>query len=739
MKKKLFYYTVTLCLIVGIVMIFAINASAEKLTGDCGENVTYELDTDTGVLIISGSGEMKDFGWCSAPWYSKKSYIKEVIIGEGITTVGKYAFMQCDALTKVDFPNSLETIKDSSFYYCSKLTNLDIPDGVQSIEYGAFNGCSALTELVIPDSVTEVGYGAFDGCSQVARLSLGAKLESIGDYAFRDVSVTELVIPDSVTWIGSDAFSGCESLSAITIGKNVTHIGSNAFNGDYNLEKITWSAKNVADFSSNNYVFNTNKKVTVVFDDNVETIPAYCFCTSASAYIAVPINEITIGKNVKKIGKEAFSNSARIPYVNITDLASWCEIEFGSYSSNPVYYATKFYFDGEVLEELVVPENVTKIGAYAFYGCTALTSVSVSDSVESIGEYAFAYCRQLTDLSLGESLETVGAYAFDECSALESITFEDNIFKVGEGAISDTKYFKNTMSSKVPVYLGKCLISVRPDVIGNVLTIEDGTKGIGDGAFKYYADIKTITIPDSVKHIGKSAFYSCSGVTTLYMGSGIESVDEGAFEACGKSMEVYYSGDVSDWAAIEFGNQNSNPVYNREKLYIDNKLLSGDIVISDGTMKIGSYAFYGFSGITGVTLPKTITAIGEYAFYSCNGLTDVYYLGSRGMWRKISIASSNNSLKNATMHYEIEMPGEIDVEVTQTWYNSVVIESEEIKEENKVVAIMLADGQYVHKEVEKEYGVYEVYCDGAETVKIFIWESYETMKPLCEPIEVNLY
>lgn len=801
-KKVLISFIALVCLVFCLSMI---SANAEVITGECGENALYSLNTETGVMTISGEGKMKDYSWGYTPWEYDKKYIKSVVIEEGITTVGAYAFMECPQLTTISLPDGLEEIKDSAFYYSSKIQDFTIPDSVKLIETGAFIGCGELTEIIIPDNVEEIGDSAFSGCMKVEKVVLGEKLEIIDDYAFSSLKITELVIPDSVTYIGKEAFSGCSSLKEVTIGEKVNYLGSGIFNSSRNLEKITWKAKAAGDSYSGSNLFYTEKKVTLVITDNVEKIPAYCF----ESLLGMWITDMTVGKNVNTIGNSAFK-SARIDTVNINDLAAWCEIKFGDDNSNPVKMATKFYIDGKVVEDLVVPEGVKKIENYAFYCCTALKTVTIPDSVETIGDYAFAFCKGMTDLELGENVTAIGDFAFDSCEVLANITSYDNIVKVGTEAIHDTPYFKSLMSAKKPVYLGKCLVSVRPDVIGTDLVIENGTKGIADSAFQNFTGIVNITIPDSVEYVGNRAFSYCSGVKTLTIGTGLKAVDEFGFESCGKAITFNYNGTISDWAKIEFANHTANPAHNTIGswtsgiFYVDGNEVMGDIVIEEGVEKIGNYTFYNLKNITSVTLPDSLKTVGEYAFYACNGmtkldlgsgvevidnhafencgrltsvtipdsvyeiaiysfkgcsnltevrigkgvediqsyafnscskLTDVYYAGSRGMWRKVSIGTPNDSLENATMHYGIEMPGEIDVEATQTWYNSVIIESDEIKEENKIVAIKFTGDGYVHEEVYFEDGFGEVECSGAETVKIFVWESYETMRPLCEPIE----
>ena len=168
-----------------IALLMGLSANAEE-SGTCGPNLRWHL-TDNGVLTISGKGEMNDYSANyfenRAPW---RGYdIKRIIIGDGVTTIGVYAFAGCSSLTSVTIPNSVTTIGEEAFEGCRALTSVTIPNSVTKIGDSAFEDCSALTSVTIPNSVTKIGDHAFDYCSAL-------------------ISVT---IPNSVTTIGEDAFT----------------------------------------------------------------------------------------------------------------------------------------------------------------------------------------------------------------------------------------------------------------------------------------------------------------------------------------------------------------------------------------------------------------------------------------------------------------------------------------------------------------------------------------------------
>ena len=124
------------------------------ISGRCGDSITWTL-YDSGNLTLSGSGEMWNYGYGTSPF---KDYgIRKVTIGDGITSIGSYAFLGCSGLTELTLPNSVTSIEFGAFYDCSGLTELTLPSSVTSIGNGAFIGCSGLTELTLPNSVTSIG------------------------------------------------------------------------------------------------------------------------------------------------------------------------------------------------------------------------------------------------------------------------------------------------------------------------------------------------------------------------------------------------------------------------------------------------------------------------------------------------------------------------------------------------------------------------------------------------------
>ena len=217
--KKIISLLLSLAMLLTITSGLNLTAFADTITGECGDNVTYSLDTSTGVLTISGTGKMTDYYYSTnSPFYDNAS-IKSVVIESGVTNIGDFAFEYCESLTDITIPNSVTSIDYAAFCHCTSLKSVTIPDSVTSIGNAAFSGCTSLTGVKIPDSVTSIGEWAFEYCE----------------------SLTGVKIPDSVTSIGKFAFDNCTSLTSVTIPNSVTSIRESAFEDCTRLKDVYYT------------------------------------------------------------------------------------------------------------------------------------------------------------------------------------------------------------------------------------------------------------------------------------------------------------------------------------------------------------------------------------------------------------------------------------------------------------------------------------------------------------------
>lgn len=197
-------------------------------TGSCGGNLTWLLDN--GVLTISGTGAMDDYDQENMPWYIYKHRVNRVVIEEGVTSIGAYAFYSHDKLCSVSIAGSVETIGNDAFDDCCMLGEIVIPDGVRSIGDYAFWYCTNLTSVIMADSVEKIGNSAFAECSQLESIRLSNSIAVLPNSLFHACGNLKTVnIPKSLTVVGNGAFYGCGQIEAVTLPETLETIKGSAF------------------------------------------------------------------------------------------------------------------------------------------------------------------------------------------------------------------------------------------------------------------------------------------------------------------------------------------------------------------------------------------------------------------------------------------------------------------------------------------------------------------------------
>ena len=305
-----------------------------------GENNSY-FSTIDGVLFNKDATEILCY-----PGGLKGSYI----ISDSVTSIGDYAFYDCDGLTSITIGNSVTSIEERAFAYCDVLTSVTIGDSVTSIGEQAFYDCDGLTSITIPDSVTSIGRNAFYDCDGLTSITIPDSVTSIGYSAFENCSsLTSVTIGDNVTSIGYRAFRDCSSLTSITIPDSVTSIGDYAF---YHCSKLT-----------SVYITDIAAWCNIKFEDYYAN-PLYC---ADNLYVNNKlITELVIPEGVTSINENVFRG-------------------FGGFN------------------RLVLPKSMSVVSDYAFYGCKGLKTVMIPETVYEINKYAFDGCSALSVVEYGGS------------------------------------------------------------------------------------------------------------------------------------------------------------------------------------------------------------------------------------------------------------------------------------------------------------------------------------------------
>ncbi len=414
----------TIVMLISMLTCFVLPAAGATsgTTGDC----TWTLDGT--VLTISGTGAM---GWCySKPWGSS---ITEVIIEEGVTSIGAYAFDGCSNLTSVTIGESVEYIDEAAFRKCS-IESISIPDSVIFIDWGVFIGCDKLNAVRLGKNIKSIGNMAFYGCSQLSSINLPSSLSSIGYSAFYDCRrLTSITIPSNITSIEQETFYNCTNLILITIPDTVTSVVKSAFynTGIYN-DKSNW--KDGILYIDNHLIQAQSTITSCIVKEGTISISAGAF--QGSNYLT----ELIIPDSVKTIGYSAFADCKSLESIDLPERL--LRVESGT------------FYGCNSLTSVIIPDSVNTIMSSAFYGCTNLELLQLGKNVTSIGYNAFGNCKKLTSVIIPNRVTAIGEKAFDGCSNLMEATMQSlNTWMADDAFPSTTKIIYDITVDEIKPHL----------------------------------------------------------------------------------------------------------------------------------------------------------------------------------------------------------------------------------------------------------------------------------------------
>ena len=608
----------------------------KTISGSCGESCTYTMDTGIGTMIISGTGDMADYSKTSSwstdantPWYAYRDCIKQIVISDGVTSVGDYAFYNCENVENIDFGNVVRIGKSSfvrnTYNSDAPLTEINLPVSLKTIDSGAFYYCYSLKKLIYQGTINDwvdisfvnensnpikYTHNLYIAGEAVTDVNITASVTEIKPYAFYGFSgMKSLTLPDTIENIGKGAFYQCRGLENITLPCSATIETGDSYSENFDLcdkiSKVTLTKGNgVMVYNSQSPWHDGKSALTeVVLSDGIESI-----CDNAFKD-CINLEFVTFPNNPYTLGGGALSNTL------------WMR----NHVVNGLYIVGNSLIDGSLATgEVVIPGNVTEIKKMAFANNGSITSLTIPESVVNVEEQAFYNCYHLKELTVPCSADIYKDGVFSNTKYLEKLTMTK-----GTGTMlafaTDSRYLYT------PWYLSASTLTT--------VVLEEGITNIGTSAFRDLTKLKNLSLPGSLKSIGNSAFNGDSSLSVLELPDGFETIGTAAFYNCTglKEITMPCSTDVGTYLS-NFGNCTNiekitmtkgtgvmgsfNGKYNCTPWYISREKLK-EFILEDGITNIGSYMFYGNTSFTGFEIPDSVQSIGVNAFYNCTNLKDM--------------------------------------------------------------------------------------------------------------------
>ena len=518
-----------------------------------------------------------------------------VTLSKGLVKTGSDVFKNCTALTGIEIPKSLEGSTGGMFNGCTGLRNVTFEEGVTRIADHLLHNCPGITEMIIPNTVTVIEKNAFDSCANLAQVTIPGSVAVIETGAFAECgSLRKVVIPDSVTEVGSSAFYNCVNLAEVILSKHLATLGLNAFSKCSALTSIE--------------IPKSLEQTTLSLDGhggvfrecgNLKSISFENGTTQIVRWIFAycdGLEEITIPDTVTKIGNAVFYSCKNLRTVNI--------------SGNVTEIGSSVFRECLALQEIVIPDSVTSIGTNAFYGCVNLSKVTLSKNLKSLGYHAFYDCNALTAVEIPKSLERAettmegSGGVFVNCTSLKSVSFESGRTKIPRYLFA---YCRGLEEIVIPDTVQTIESSAfRGCVNLTKIDLQDGLTQIGNSVFLDCSALKDVVIPESCTTIGNSAFENCINLASAVLPSKLDRISEGLFRNSGVNKI-----DLPDTVSVIEVNAF------RECAALTEIKMPANLQI------IENYAFQGCTALAAVTFPENLQSIGRNAFSNCNALTAV--------------------------------------------------------------------------------------------------------------------
>lgn len=553
---------------------FSVKSSALANSGNLSNSVSYNFDEETGILTISGTGEIPDYSYPNdgnpSP-FCNSTLIKSVIIEDGITRIGHHLLYNCTKMDNISIGKDVKYISGEAFRYCSSLKEINIPAATETISTDRLHDCQSLerinvdksneyycsvdevlynkdmtvllqypmkkadmTEFTVPDSVKTIGPYSFERNTVLEKITIGSNVETIKLDAFENCTgLKEITFGEKVTTIGPYAFAGCSGLKGITLPNGLSEIDRSIFQNCTSLEKVTFG-KNIKVIVQNAFE-NCNSLTDVYFNGTEEqwnsiTVEAY-------------YNEPLLKANIHFAG--IYLNGT-VYYIFDEATGTLTIGGEGAIRDYTPPITSPFYYDGSI-KKVIIEDGITRIGSFTFRDCHSVSYVEIADSVTSIGTEAFYECDSLESITIPAGVTEIEPSPFWGCKNLISINIDRNnpVYDSRDNCNAIIETATNTL-------VQGCLNTVIPDSVTSIndrafagctsledIMIPNSVTNIGVGAFASCSNLKNIHIPEGVTGIGAKAFYKCANLTEITIPDSVAVIDNNAFLDCDNLTDIY--------------------------------------------------------------------------------------------------------------------------------------------------------------------------------------------------------
>ena len=500
-------------------------------TGSCGDNATYSLNTNTGVITISGTGDMSN----TQPWSDYLNVITEVVVEEGINNIG--GFQNATNLKKVTLPTSAKVIYNHAFSWCSNLTDVDL--GGATYINGSFMYCTSLSSIEIPDTCTELYGGTFEGCTNLTSVSLPDNMTSIGYFCFYNCrKLSSVTLPSKLEYIYPNSFYNCKSLTELTVPASVIEVyGYDEEQANNGLAFLGCSSLKTMTFLGAETTITDNEQVIPATTIRGKAnSPAQAYAEKYSRSFVTICTDGSENHNFVEVEEHCLNGCGAVNPDYDSIYSGYCSDDHKAYwhydagTATLTITGTGPVSDGQPwsaflssIECVVIEDGITAIGANNFKDCTKLQSVTIPLSVTTVGNSAFAGCNSLRSITIPAEVSEIGESVFDGCTNLVSINYQgtmDNwnsldvtqpksvvvVSGDGEYKINEEDETKFAVTDNVLYTSDKSvLIKVIEEKDVEVYTVPSEVREITEGAFEKL-EASEIVINDTVDEIGSYLF-----------------------------------------------------------------------------------------------------------------------------------------------------------------------------------------------------------------------------------------